>query len=258
MWNNQKNVIVFMLFLTCSLIGCVSIPVGQEIWPVDDIHLPINRKEVIMVEKFYGCHFEVFYEDGDVSKAYCTLWADGEFRITRADNYSLSKKIAFGICPGTLSRCQQGGDMEKPSVFCISLIHTCICSCLVFPLIDSIMFEPFSEFNHDINDSNISRFSVFGFCKYWDTDTAMAISKKYSKVVDKIQLDDFGVTFHGQKNNYYGHGASSNHNNGVRIINDDMPYPRKVGVEISRIGKYQGNISEFLKDFEGSTFELEY
>ena len=255
----------------CSLIGagCISIPMGSEEWPVDDVNLSLYEKEEIEVIKFDGCHLEVFYDGNNNQTAYCTLWADGQFRIKKADKYSVPKRISFGLLPGLLVPRRPvssihpfsgGEDFTSPAYYVVTFIQNTLASCFIFPLVDSMLLEPFSECRHDINESNFAKFSLVGFCKYWATNEAREVSTMQNEIVAKVQIDEFSVAFKNGKGYWSGFSPKRGDNNGVRIIDGGPPYilPRKIRVHILQIGKYRGNLSEFLKDFEGSTFELEY
>ncbi len=255
----------------CGLIGtgCISIPTGSGEWSVDDVNLSVYEKEEIEVIKFDGCHFEVFYEGNNNQSSYCTLWADGQFRIKKADKYSVPKRISFGLLPGlsvprrpvsSIQPFSGGEDFTSPVYYVGTFIQNILASCFVFPLVDAILLEPFSEYRHDINESNFAKFSLFGFCKYWATDEAQEVSTMQNEIVTKVQIDEFAVAFKNGKGYWPGFAPKRGDNNGVCIIDGGPPFisPRKISVQILRIGKYRGNLSEFLKDFEGSTFELEY
>ena len=256
----ENNIRFFFLICFCC-IGCASIPLGSEEWPVDDVNLPLYVKEEIEVVKFDGCHFEVFYKADDRSCAYCSLWADGEFCVTSADRYSIPKKMSFGFFPGMMPRHLVGSSFQTSNNgserYIFDVLQMTLCSCLMFPLIDSIVFEPFSVYTDDMNYGNASIFSVFGFCKYWDTDDIEAVSPRYSKIVNHIQLDDYEVTFHGEETYPY-RRPERKHNNSVWIVGGDLSSSRRITIEITEIGKYRGNISEFLKGYKGKMFELEY
>ncbi len=257
----MENTIRIFLLICLSCTGCVSIRLGSEEWPVDDVNLPSYVKEEIEVIKFYGCHFEIFYKADDRGYA-CTLWADGEFCVTSADRYTIPKKMSFGVFPGMMPRHLVGSCFQMSNNgsgnYIFDVLQMSLCSCFMFPLIDSILFEPFSVYTDDMNYGNASIFSVFGFCKYWDTDDIEEVSPKYSKIVNHIQLDDFEVTFFRGEETYPYHRPDRKHNNSVWIVGNDLSSSRRVRIEITEIGKYRGNISEFLKDYKGKTFELEY
>ena len=264
MRNIPKNVIVFMLFLTCSLMGCVSIPLGEGNWSVFDGDHPIYDKEIDVIQ-FNGCHFEVSYEDGYSGHklAYCTLWADGQFNVKtiKTDQYSVPKRIAFGICPGILvphpsELYSEYEDTNPAGVF----IENCFWSCLLFPLIDAIIFEPFAGFRHNINRNNMAQNSIFGFCKYWEMEKYREVSpfkEIHSEVVSKVRIYDCKVTFGSSSAVQF---PKKSKNGGILIIDDTPSYNsiRQTTIKIYEIGKVRGNIQEYLKEFNGASFVVDY
>ena len=160
--------VIISLFSTIVINGCVSAHLGNEIWTFDEARLPIGVKAEIEVIEFAGCHFET-HTDYSQQRSYCTLWADGKFRIKKK-SFSVPKKVSFGLFPGTFAPIyQRDSAAMTPDNPVEHVVVSCLASCFIFPEIDAVLIQPFSDLNHTLNDS-LARSSVFGFLKYWAFD----------------------------------------------------------------------------------------
>ena len=250
--------VISSLFSTILISGCVSAHLGDEIWTFDETQLPIGVKAEIEVIEFTGCHFET-HADYSQQRSYCTLWADGKFRIKKK-SFSVPKKISFGLFPGTFAPVYQSDSAEMKAVNPIGhVVGSCFASCFIFPEIDAVLFQPFSDLTHTRNEC-LAMASVFGFLKYWAFDNMKTV-ETLEEVVGKIQIDSFSVNIHTSDGGSWVQ-ISRPGDAGIPIgVGNNATHSstrQRIKAEIVSVGKMSGNISEFLEEYKGAMFEIEY
>ena len=250
--------VIISLFSIVVVNGCVSAHLGDEIWTFDETQLPIGVKAEIEVIEFTGCHFET-HTDYSQQRSYCTLWADGRFRIKKK-SFSVPKKVSFGLFPGTFAPVYQINSAEMTPVNPVEhIIVSCLASCFVAPEIDAVLIQPFSDLTHARNES-LAMASVFGFLKYWAFDDMRTV-ETMEEVVSKIQIDSFGVNIHtsdGVSSFQISRPGDAGISIGVGNNATRSSTRQRIKAEIVHVGKMSGNISEFLEEYKGAMFEIEY
>ena len=167
---------IIMAALVACGAGCFSIQTGTSV-----MELPTRvsgvPSQIVDVDQFDGIEAKAIRE-GDIIKF--SFVAKGRFRCKQNNKttYRVPKKVAIGIGPGMLVPTEGWTQVGVPQNKFVKVCGIYVGTFFIFPLIDSLFVEPFSDYRPDLNASNWAQFGLIGCCKYYDTPHRELCEKK--------------------------------------------------------------------------------